>query len=74
MTKPYPQPNPGCCCSMLARRAVLEPTAEGSLASLRLTLLFLFPKLIKGFPEILAKFNFVLVTDQVWGQSEKKRQ
>lgn len=19
MTKPYPQPNPGCCCSMLAR-------------------------------------------------------
>lgn len=72
MTKPYPQPNPGCCCSMLARWAVLEPSAEGALASLKLTLLFLFPELIKGFPETLAKLNFVLVTAQVWGQREEE--
>jgi len=72
MTKPSPQPSPGCCHSALARRAALEPAAEGSLASLRLTLLSLFPKLIKGFPEILVKFNFVLVSDQVWGQQEEE--
>lgn len=44
------------------------------MASLRLTLLFLFPELIKGFPEILAKFHFVLVTDQVWGQREQEEE
>lgn len=74
MTKPYSQPNPGCCCSTLARRAALEPNAEGSLASLRLTLLFLFPELIKGFPEISTKFDFVLVTDQVQGQREQEEE
>lgn len=72
MTKPYPQPNPGCSCSTLARRAVLEPNADGCFARLRLMLLFLFPDLIKGFPEILANFNFVMVTDQVWGQQERE--
>lgn len=70
MTKPYPQPNPGCCYSMLARWEVLEPIAKGSLASLKLTVSFLFPEIIKGFPEILAKLGFVPVTDQVWGQQE----
>lgn len=65
-------PKPGCWCSTLARRAVLEPAAEGPLARQGLTLLFLFPELIKGFPEILSKFNFVLVTDQVWGRQEQE--